>query len=163
MFQEQFKHQNIEFHGKWEVKCCNWHQNVANSIENGRFELKMLQIPLKWHLSAPKCCKIPRKMDRTGNPKKKQNGKKQIPKQFRTHIFHSFFLFPPGVNQWKTLNPLHFFKSGFKNAESPKDLSNKNGLQWANEGIWRTWKRQFYTNQFIRRWLNSWSFKDFMW
>ena len=100
-----------KFHRKWKVRT----QNAANTVEMAPFSSKMLQNT--------------KENGQNRKSKKKQNGKKQIPKQFRTHIFHSFFLFPPGVNQWKTLNPLHFFKSGFKNAESPKDLSNKNGLQ----------------------------------
>ena len=33
------------------------HQNVPNFMENGRFEPKMLQIPLTLQFPAPKCCK----------------------------------------------------------------------------------------------------------
>jgi hypothetical protein len=88
------------------------HQNVANSMGNERFELKnagntvdMAASSSKMLQMAPKCCKfelknaantvemapssskmlqIARKMDRTGNPPKKQNGNKNTsPNNFR--------------------------------------------------------------------------------
>ena len=65
MFREQFEHQNL-----------------ANSIEYERFELKNAANTLQMALFSSTKLQIARKMDRTGNHQKTQQN---IPKQFRTH------------------------------------------------------------------------------
>ena len=58
------------------------HQNVANSMENERFELKNAANTVEMAHSSSKILQIARKMDRTWNQKKTEEN---IPKQFRTH------------------------------------------------------------------------------
>jgi hypothetical protein len=60
-------------------------QNVANSIQNKRFGLQKGANTVEMAASSSKLPQIARKIDRTGN-KRKQNGKKTISKQFRTHL-----------------------------------------------------------------------------
>ena len=59
------------------------HKNVANSMENERFGRKNVAITADMAASSSKILQIARKMDRTGNQKKTQNGR-TILKQFRT-------------------------------------------------------------------------------
>ena len=64
------------------------HQNVANTTENERFGVQMLQNVFEMAASSSKMLQIARETDRTGDPKKDPKTEKQKKtKQFQTHIY----------------------------------------------------------------------------
>ena len=65
------------------------HQNVANTTENERFGVQMLQNVFEMAASSSKMLQIARETDRTGDPKKDPKTEKQKKtKQFQTHIYN---------------------------------------------------------------------------
>jgi hypothetical protein len=91
-----------KFHRKWKVRT----QNAANTVEMAPFSSKMLQNT--------------KENGQNRKSKKKQNGKKQIPKQFRTHIFHSFFCFPLVLTNGRPLIHCIFSKVASRMQNHPR-------------------------------------------
>ena len=61
-----------------------FHQNVANSMDKERFELKNAANTVEMAASSSKMLQIARKMDRTGSPKTVPKRKTNIARQFQT-------------------------------------------------------------------------------